>query len=878
MPPVDPDTLFKKLKDLGVEEYKALYNNNEGVKFVKPINCGGNGIIHKAILNRRKVAVKEFLSPHASENEIHYLNNLEHENIIEFIKSITQRGPNGEKVFAILEYCPRTLADLIDKYVLTYKSKRDIVWQIVNGLDYLVEQHIVHRDLTTPNILESEFGRIKIADFGPSRVLIAKEDFKAKEYNVTTLWYKAPEVIKKIPYSFSIDMWSLGLIIAEMWVEKPLLQIDEEPDLLSAIEDMWDPRPNGAKVFAILEYCPRSLADVIDIYFLTYKNKRDIVWQIVNGLEYLVKQHIVHRDLTTPNILESETRRFKIADFGPSRVLIAKEDFKAKEYNVTTLWYKAPEVIKNIPYSFSIDMWSLGLIIAEMWVEKPLLQIDEEPDLLSAIEDMWDPSKDGFIDNVLFMAEKPVTDLVKHLLQIEPKDRATIDDVKESPFLTEIPEDDNSSEISENTSSSSIEDSVPLLTTQTSEVNEDQAIDDQMETEQIAPLPEQQTNQGRKRPRVEQYKALYQDNEGVKFVKPINCGGNGIIHQATLDGRKVAVKEFLYPHASENEISYLKHLKHENIIEFVKTITQRGRHWDKVFAILEFCPRTLAELIARSSLSYSYKKDIVWQIANGLDYLVKQHIVHRDLTPWNILESEAGRFKIADFGPSRVLFAKEDFKAKEYNVTALWYKAPEVIKKTPYSFAIDMWALGLIIAELWVRKPLLPINKESDLLSAIENMWDPNKDRFIDFVLFMAETSVVDLVKHLLQIEPKDRATIDDVKKSPFLTGIPENDYFANIFEMNASDVFVNPSSSSSEVSAPLLTTQTSETRAIHQGTGGNAWKRRGLPADEDVWPGSGRAGEHREGGASIRRGSHHRKHPSQETRGQDSGWEPPNR
>ncbi|UYV81199.1 CDK9 [Cordylochernes scorpioides] len=199
---------FIKLRNLPAEEYIFRYKDVERVKFVKPVDHGVNGIIHEANFNGQKVAVKELMPKSGGKakelnTEIRILRCLSHENIIKFYRYISIPRPmNTQTLFAVLEFCPRSLKNIIeDSEVkkLVYSEKRDNVHQIVNRLDYLVKQSIIHCDLKPANILESENGRIKIADMGLSRKLIKERNFESRDYNVTTLWYRAPEVMRKTP-------------------------------------------------------------------------------------------------------------------------------------------------------------------------------------------------------------------------------------------------------------------------------------------------------------------------------------------------------------------------------------------------------------------------------------------------------------------------------------------------------------------------------------------------------------------------------------------------------------------------------------------------------------------------------------------------------
>ena len=96
-------------------------------------------------------------------------------------------------------------------------------------------------------------------------------------------------------------------------------------------------------------------------------------------------------------------------------------------------------------------------------------------------------------------------------------------------------------------------------------------------------------------------------------------------------------------------------------------------------------------------------------MARGLEYMHSGGIIHRDFKPANILVNSADyKVKICDFGSSRGVHLDVDTPQRitEYVVTR-WYRAPEVMCCSGmYDFQIDVWALGCISAELYLRRPL----------------------------------------------------------------------------------------------------------------------------------------------------------------------------
>lgn len=98
---------------------------------------------------------------------------------------------------------------------------------------------------------------------------------------------------------------------------------------------------------------------------------------ILNCLEILSKCKIVHGDLKPENILESQENKYKVIDFGSSFYCKDKIDCE-----ITSLYWRAPEVVLGLPYGPEIDMWALGCILYEIVCGRPLFAAYDELELL----------------------------------------------------------------------------------------------------------------------------------------------------------------------------------------------------------------------------------------------------------------------------------------------------------------------------------------------------------------------------------------------------------------------------------------------------------------------------------------------------------------
>merc|ERR1711881_540926 len=109
---------------------------------------------------------------------------------------------------------------------------KNITKQMLSGLDFLHQHRVCHRDLKPQNILLSKTGKIKIADFGLARIYSFN---MALTSIVVTLWYRPPEVILQSSYATPVDLWSVGCIVAELFLLRPLFPGTSEVNQLSTI-------------------------------------------------------------------------------------------------------------------------------------------------------------------------------------------------------------------------------------------------------------------------------------------------------------------------------------------------------------------------------------------------------------------------------------------------------------------------------------------------------------------------------------------------------------------------------------------------------------------------------------------------------------------
>jgi serine/threonine-protein kinase len=185
-----------------------------------------------------------------------------------------------------------------------------------------------------------------------------------------------------------------------------------------------------------------------------------------------------------------------------------------------------------------------------------------------------------------------------------------------------------------------------------------------------------------------------------KILSTIGSGGFGTVYLAldTWIDKKVALK---VPHRQSvdfgellREPRLLASLNHPNIV----TIMTAEKQEQVFFIVMEYVPgETLEALIAdRGPLDIPTALDYTCQICNALDHAHTQGVLHRDLRPSNVLVSDSGLVKVADFGTSRFL------EIAAHGTTVIGsppYMAPEQFQGKAL-FASDIYSLGITMFQM----------------------------------------------------------------------------------------------------------------------------------------------------------------------------------
>ena len=223
-------------------------------QMLEPIGKGGFGIVYRGLnlKNGATVAVKR-VNLHGIpqeelegiEMEIKLLQNLSHPNIVKYIDAIRTE----DYLNIVLEFVENgALSNLLSKLLKHGYVEENLVavytYQILEGLKYLHEQGVIHRDIKGANILSTKDGIVKLADFGVATKL---NDSRKSDSVVGTPYWMAPEIIEMTgQQSSACDIWSVGCTVVELITGKPpYFDLQQMPALFRIVQDEHPPLPDN---------------------------------------------------------------------------------------------------------------------------------------------------------------------------------------------------------------------------------------------------------------------------------------------------------------------------------------------------------------------------------------------------------------------------------------------------------------------------------------------------------------------------------------------------------------------------------------------------------------------------------------------------------
>jgi glycogen synthase kinase 3 beta len=248
--------------------------------------------------------------------------------------------------------------------------------------------------------------------------------------------------------------------------ELEILKELNHPNIINLRHYFYTKGKDESEIFlnCVTDYLPQTLSRILSINYQSRKQLEPFIaklyaYQMLLSIKYIHSIGITHRDIKPQNILvDQKTNKIKLCDFGSAKKLIQGQ--KSLAY-ICSRYYRAPELIFGSTYYDSqIDVWSMGCVISELVLGRPLFPGSTPSDqLVEIIKILGTPTKDDIISmNPQFQEQKfpPIKptpwekvfrnrkipdhfiDLISKLLVYNPKVRLTAEKALEHIYFDEI--------------------------------------------------------------------------------------------------------------------------------------------------------------------------------------------------------------------------------------------------------------------------------------------------------------------------------------------------------------------------------------------------------------------------------------------------------
>lgn len=243
--------------------------------------------------------------------------------------------------------------------------------------------------------------------------------------------------------------------------------------------------------------------------------------------------------------------------------------------------------------------------------------------------------------------------------------------------------------------------------------------------------------------------------KSYEVIQKLGQGTFGVVQKAR--NRKtnelVALKQLInhlakegFPITAMREITILRTLDHTNVLKIVDMIYDPPKVQNPqdvvhtrgcFYTVSPYMSSDLVGLLENPNISLDVPqiKCLMKQLLHGIHYIHSQNYLHRDVKAANILIDSEGVLKIADFGLARSYHGQPPKLGQgpgggERNYTALvvtrWYRPPELLLgERKYTTAVDMWGVGCVFGELFLHRPILAGQSDTQQAQIIFDLCGP---------------------------------------------------------------------------------------------------------------------------------------------------------
>eukprot|EP01117_Protostelium_nocturnum_P012956 TRINITY_DN479_c1_g1_i1.p1 TRINITY_DN479_c1_g1~~TRINITY_DN479_c1_g1_i1.p1 ORF type:complete len:1022 (-),score=389.31 TRINITY_DN479_c1_g1_i1:11-3076(-) len=196
------------------------------------------------------------------------------------------------------------------------------------------------------------------------------------------------------------------------------------------------------------------------------------------------------------------------------------------------------------------------------------------------------------------------------------------------------------------------------------------------------------------------------DSADLDTLKTLGAGASASVFLCEMWGTQVAMKKWEFgrldspPADFHRELESLKKLRHPNVVSFIGAITVAPGRACLITEFLELGGLDTVLKDEKYDLPFPLRVRMALDAANGMKFVHAQGKVHRDMKSLNLLVDTKFNVKVADFGESREV----TYTVMTLGIGTYLWMAPEVMNRQNYSFAADMFSMGVVLWELYTRK------------------------------------------------------------------------------------------------------------------------------------------------------------------------------
>ncbi|CAH8515096.1 unnamed protein product [Heterobilharzia americana] len=237
-----------------------------------------------------------------------------------------------------------------------------------------------------------------------------------------------------------------------------------------------------------------------------------------------------------------------------------------------------------------------------------------------------------------------------------------------------------------------------------------------------------------------------------------------------------------FPITAVREIKILRQLRHPNIVNLCEIVTDKDDPTDfkkdkgAFFLVFDYMDHDLYGILESGLVTFSEQHiaSLMKQLLDGLSFCHDRHFLHRDIKCSNILINNRGQLKLADFGLARLYIAGDKERPYTNKVITLWYRPPELLLgEERYGPAVDIWSCGCILGEMFTRRPMFQANEEVEQLEVISRICGfPDPAIWPNVEKLPIPSQAVDLLDHMLQLDPQRRCSAREALASPWLRNV----------------------------------------------------------------------------------------------------------